>query len=48
MEFPEFPLELGAIRQLAESQPEVARELYYWALAMVMVERGKVHLGFAP
>jgi hypothetical protein len=44
MHFPELPLELGAIRQLADSQPDVARNLYYWALAMVMVERGKANL----
>jgi hypothetical protein len=44
MDSPELPLEVGAIRQLAETQPDVNRELYYWALAMVMVERGKANL----
>ena len=44
MDAREIPFEVGALQQLADTQPGVARELFYWALAMVMVERGKARI----
>ena len=41
---PEFPSDLKVLQHLADTQPELVRELYYWALAMVMVERGKIQI----
>jgi hypothetical protein len=44
MNTPEFPSELKALQHLADTQPELVKELYHWALAMVMVERGKIQI----
>src|SRR6476469_5359697 len=44
MSTPEFPSNLKALQHLADTQPELVQELYHWALAMVMVERGKIQL----
>ena len=44
MNFDDLHLEVGALQHLADTQPEVAKLLYYFALAMVMVERGKMSI----
>ncbi len=41
MDSHELRLEVEALRHLADTQPPIVRDVFHWALAMVMVETGR-------